>query len=241
MDEPPVTQSPDSPAPDVSKSDTASSVPARRKSFVRELPILVLLAFALAVLVKTFLVQAFYIPSESMVPTLEVGDRVLVNKVVYRIRNPERGEIIVFIAHHGERTSFLRRVRSVLFEGLGVTKPADTDFIKRIIALPGETIELRQGAVYITPVHGKQFRLTEPYLDEVADTSSYGPFVVPRGEFFVMGDNRTNSADSRTALGSIARREIVGKAFVRMWPPGRLEFFHRPRYVAGRSVRSRAA
>jgi len=218
------------------------------RSFARELPFLILLAFALAILVKTFLLQAFYIPSESMLPTLQVGDRVLVNKMAYRVREPRRGELIVFIAKHGEPKSFLQRVRSVLFEGLGVTRPSETDFIKRVVALPGETIEVEQGDVFITPVGGERVQIDEPYLDELPDDSSFGPFVVPPDNYFVMGDNRTNSADSRSALGPVPREEIVGKAFVRIWPLGRLGFFHRPDYAAypaeggtGRTTRATAA
>jgi signal peptidase I len=218
----------------------AAAAPAKRGSFFKELPVLVILAFALAILVKTFLLQAFYIPSESMVPTLEVGDRVLVNKMVYHFHEPRRGDIIVFIAHHGEHKSFFQRVRSILFEGLGVTRPADVDFIKRVIGLPGETLKIDHGRVTITPKGGgKPFTLTEPYLSPIKDESSFGPVVVKTGTFFVMGDNRTNSADSRTELGAIARGEIVGRAFVRIWPAGRFGLFHRPHYSAAGYPRSR--
>src|SRR5947207_13895458 len=102
-------------------------------AFLRELPALLLIAFILALLIKSFLIQAFYIPSESMVPTLQVGDRVLVNKLVYRIHPPRRGDIIVFIEDPGPKKAFWGRVRSFLTEGLGVTKPKTLDFIKLAI------------------------------------------------------------------------------------------------------------
>jgi signal peptidase I len=178
------------------------------------------------------MLQAFFIPSESMVPTLEVGDRVLVNKLVYHLHDPRRGDVVVFIAKQGVHRSFFKRLRSILFEGLGVTRPADTDFIKRVIALPGETIQMVEGDIFVTPPGGKKFKLREPYLNSVRDTTSYGPFTVPAGKYFVMGDNRTNSADSRTDLGPIPRDMIVGRAFIRIWPLGRAGFFHRPHYSA---------
>src|SRR5438874_80128 len=125
------------------KQDEEDEKPKKEKhgSFLKELPILIIIAFGLALLIKTFLLQAFYIPSESMVPTLQVGDRVLVNKLVYRIHPPRRGDIIVFIEDPGPKKAFWGRVRSFLTEGLGVTKPASKDFIKRVIGLPGERLQ----------------------------------------------------------------------------------------------------
>jgi len=203
----------------------------KKGSFLRELPILILIAFALALILKTFVVQAFYIPSESMVPTLQDRDRVLVNKLVYRFRDPRRGEIIVFIAEHDrQQKSFWRRVRSFLTEGLGVTTPAERDFIKRVIGLPGETVEVDgDGNVFITPVDGDRFRLEEPYVENV-DASSFGPTPVPDDSYFVMGDNRPASSDSRSDLGPVDRADVIGKAFVRIWPPGRFGFFRTPKY-----------
>jgi len=200
-------------------------------TFFKELPVLILIAFGLALLIKTFLVQAFYIPSASMVPTLQIGDRVLVNKLVYRVREPRRGEIIVFVATHGAATqhrSFFRKVIDNITEGLGVAKPADTDFIKRIIGLPGETLQMRDNVVTITTTSGKKLRLNEPYA--VKDPSQFGPFTVPPDTLFVMGDNRPNSADSRTRLGPIRRRDVVGRAFIKVWPLGRFGLLKRPNY-----------
>jgi signal peptidase I len=232
----------------------AGAPPEKRSriAVVRELPILILIAFILALLMKTFLVQAFYIPSESMEPTLHGclgcnGDRVLVNKVAWRFRQPERGEIVVFIAQHDDaHRSFLSRVRSFLTEGLGVTTPKETDFIKRIIGLPGETVQVTAKGVYVTPVHGKRFKLTEPYIARASTNGTLVPCgrascpqgptfsatKIPAGSYFVMGDNRENSQDSRFR-GPIKRSDFVGKAFVKIWPLGRIGLVHLPAYSAG--------
>jgi signal peptidase I len=190
-------------------------------AFFRELPGLILVAFVLALLIKTFLVQAFYIPSQSMEPTLQVGDRVLVNKFIYAFREPRRGEIIVF---ENPRLDEPDRNPVAAFwhwiiEGLGVSADPEKDFIKRVIALPGQTIEVNRGRVF---VDGK--RIEEPYLNEERDRSEFGPFTVPQGHLFVMGDNRANSQDSRSALGPIPRGKVVGKAFILIWPPSNFEW-----------------
>ncbi|MGH2830892.1 MAG: signal peptidase I, partial [Actinomycetota bacterium] len=146
--------------------EAGESVAQKKKpSFLKELPVLILIAFGLALLIKTFLIQAFYIPSESMVPTLNIGDRVLVNKVVYKIRDPRRGEVIVFVGQQGPKPkrSFLTRFREALTSGLGGAQPAELDYIKRIVALPGETVEVRPEGVTITPKSGSPFTLAEPY------------------------------------------------------------------------------
>lgn len=195
----------------------------RRKpfAFLRELPGLIIIAFLLALLIKSFLIQAFYIPSQSMEPTLEVGDRVLVNKVVLRFRDPHRGEVIVFEnpqAVEPDRNP-LSAFWNWLTEGLGFSSNPEKDFIKRVIGLPGETIEVNRGKVFI---NGKP--IDEPYLNQQADLSDFGPFKVPAGQFFMMGDNRANSQDSRSTLGPIPEDKIVGKAFIVLWPPSRFEW-----------------
>jgi signal peptidase I len=176
---------------------------------------LVVVALLLAFLIKTFLVQAFYIPSGSMIPTLAIGDRVLVEKVSYRFREPERGEIIVFQRPGSERAraGASGQLRSFL-EGLGLAQPdADIDLIKRVIGLPGEKVRVRKGVVF---VNGK--RLDESYAQP--ETRSFPTTVVPKGQLFMMGDNRMNSQDSRfPELGTVPLRNVVGRAFVILWPP----------------------
>jgi signal peptidase I len=190
--------------------------PSGPLAFFRELPGLILIAFVLALLIKTFLVQAFYIPSQSMEPTLLVGDRVLVNKFIYAFREPRRGEIIVFENPRLDEPDRnpLSAFWHWIIEGLGVSADPEKDFIKRVIALPGETIEVNGGRVF---VDGE--RIEEPYLNEERDRSDFGPFIVPEGHLFVMGDNRANSQDSRSSLGPIPRDKVVGEAFILIWPP----------------------
>ncbi|MBI4728465.1 MAG: signal peptidase I [Acidobacteria bacterium] len=209
----------------------ASTPPEKpgRLAFFRELPVLILIAFGLALLIKTFLIQAFYIPSESMEATLLRNDRVLVNKLVYRFREPRRGEIMVFVAERdGRPRSLIRKVTDFLTEGLGVAQPGERDFIKRLIGLPGETLSYRDSVITITRPDGTKLRLREPYAHR--DDRPFGPFKVPAGHYFMMGDNRTNSSDSRFSLGPIRRSDIVGKAFIRIWPPGRAKIFTTPPY-----------
>jgi signal peptidase I len=225
-----------------------------RLSFLRELPVLIILAFALALGIKTFLIQAFYIPSASMEPTLHGctgcnGDRVLVNKLAFRLREPRRGEIVVFVTGAEEarqsKKNFVGRLTGVITEGLGVTPPADVDFIKRIIGLSGDTIQITDSIVTITPSKGRPFKLKEPYISPNKDLSPFGPFTVPKGAYFVMGDNRSNSSDSRVnSFGictekdgktpkipcAVPKRRLVGKAFVRIWPFKRIHLFRDPGY-----------
>lgn len=163
-------------------------------------------ALLVALLIKTFLFQAFYIPSGSMEPTLEVGDRLVVNKVSYRLHDVSRGDVIVFEIPDYE----------VGADGI-------KDLIKRVVGLPGDTIETQDGAVYIN-----DRKLEEPYLPEGTLTGdpaqgnnpSIPRQVVPEGHVFVLGDNRDNSADSRYPFrGPIPLEDIVGRAFVLVWPP----------------------
>jgi signal peptidase I len=190
--------------------------------FLRELPVLLVIAFLLALLIKTFLVQAFYIPSASMEPTLQIGDRVLVNKVVYHLHDPRRGDIVVFQDPHGTvHRSWPSALFHWLTEGLGVRTGEEKDFIKRVIGLPGDRVEIVKGQVM---VNGK--KLKEPYLSKVKDRGTYGPYKVPKDHLFVMGDNRTDSNDSRGTLGFIPLKKVVGKAFVVIWPPSRVGWLH---------------
>jgi signal peptidase I len=157
-------------------------------------------ALVVALVVKTFLFQAFYIPSASMEPTLEKGDRVLVNKLSYDLHDVNRGDIIVF---------------ELPPEKVG--PDGIKDLIKRVVGLPGETIETRDGIVYID---GR--KLDEPYLADGVTTASppIEKQVVPDDHVFVLGDNRDNSADSRFPnRGPIPIADVVGRAFVQVWPP----------------------
>lgn len=178
-----------------------TSTPAKEKdsflSFLGELPVLIITAIVVAWLIKTFLVQPFYIPSGSMEPTLLPGDRVLVSKLSYRFGAPKPGNIVVFIAPE-------------------IAEAVETDFIKRIIGTPGMTVEEMNGRLL---VNGRP--KDEPYTRADNPTASFGPATVPSGKVFVMGDNRGNSKDSRY-FGAIKEKSLVGKAFFVYWPPNRV-------------------
>jgi signal peptidase I len=211
------------PSPDGEQGKKAGGKPPRKRgplAFLTELPVLLLVAFVLALLIKSFLLQAFYIPSESMEPTLGVGDRVLVNKVVYRLHPPRRGDVIVFADPNPEPAPDQNPVSAFwhwLTEGLGVSTSPEKDFIKRVIGLPGETVEVKRGEVFID---GE--RLDEPYLSPLEDDDDFAPVEVPPETLFVMGDNRPNSNDSRRGLGFIPYDKVIGRAFVLIWPPSRV-------------------
>jgi signal peptidase I len=204
-------------------------------SFFAELPVLILIAFVLALLLKTFLVQAFFIPSSSMEPTLQIGDRVLVNKVVHHLREPRRGELLVFTERGEEpltepdRNAVARLIES-LTAGLGLAPPDERDFIKRVIGLPEETVEIRDGTVYADGVAVPEATLTEGGYLSAEDLTDFGPLEIPAGEYFMLGDNRPQSADSRFTLGTIPEEDVVGRAFVVIWPVDRLARLSIPDY-----------
>ncbi|MGH9284873.1 MAG: signal peptidase I [Acidimicrobiales bacterium] len=192
---------------------------------LRELPVLFAIAAVIAYLVKTFLAQPFYIPSGSMLPQLEINDRVVVSKLSYRLHDPNRGDIVVFDAPGqvaGARSdgggNLVVRVVRGLGEAVGVVQPSTEEFIKRVIALPGETVEARAGRVHVNGL-----LLVEPYLPPGTETADFGPAVVPEGGLWVMGDNRGNSMDSRS-FGAVERGTVVGRAILRVWPLGRSAF-----------------
>lgn len=167
-----------------------------------EWALIIIAAVGIAVLVRAFLFEPFFIPSESMVPTLKIGDKVLVNQMSYRLHDIHRGDIVVFEAPPGEQT------------------PGVKDFVKRVVGLPGETIQEKAGdGVYI---NGK--KLEEPYLPEGTVFKDYGPITIPKGQIFVMGDNRAESKDS-TVFGPIPESSVVGRVFLCYWPLGRFGFF----------------
>lgn len=201
---------------------------------VAELPLLIVLAFAIAVVIKVFLVQAFFIPSASMSPALVRGDRVLVEKVGYRFGDPSRGQVIVFARETAGRPPDLpwtEDVRNFFRELLGLPTGEETDFIKRVVAVGGDVISYK-GSDRTLTVNGDE--VDEPYVKGGRDTGSTmimtsnckamkleprdGGCRVPAGTVFVMGDNRSNSMDSRV-IGPVDVDQIVGKAWLIVWPP----------------------
>ena len=175
-----------------------------------------------ALVLKAFVAQAFSIPSPSMEPQLLVGDRVAVSRIAYRLHDPNRGDIIVFPAPGSapDGSALPARLLEDVAEGIGVNEPDEEELIKRVIGLPGETIEGRDGHVVID---GRV--LIEPYLQPTVTTSDFGPVTIPEGRVFVMGDNRGDSHDSRYSdIGTIDEDTIVGRAIGRIWPPHRRAF-----------------
>ena len=194
----------------------------RRGTFWREFPILIAVAIVVAVVVRAFVMQTFFIPSQSMEHTLNINDRVLVNKLVYDFRAPRRGEVIVFKAPSN-------------WDG----DPTERDFIKRVIAVAGDHVVCCDAKQRIM-VNGQP--LDEPYIfhddDGLVDLASDEPFdvTVPGGRLWVMGDHRSQSGDSRQHylqtkdpdIATIAVKTVVGRAFVVFWPVTRAKWLKVP-------------
>lgn len=156
----------------------------------------IVVAFIMALIIRAFFLQVFWIPSSSMEPTLDIKDRIVVNKVAYHFRSPKRLEIVVF-----------RQVNS--------SDNQKRDLIKRVIGLPGETLLIKDGKISI---NGQP--LVETHLMN-EDFANFGPVTVPPDSYFVMGDNRPASADSRY-WGFLPKANLIGPAFLRLWPLTRL-------------------
>jgi signal peptidase I len=200
---------------DAGRRSRLSEKGRKTRRTIIEWTILIGSALLIAILIKTFLFQAFYIPSESMKPTLNVGDRVLVNKVSYHLHDVNRGDIVVFETPPKAK------------DANGDIK----DLVKRVIALPGESFSAHNGVVFING-----HPLKEPYLQKDVQTCApnSGPTCsngegdiaatkIPSDDILVLGDNRTASKDSRF-FGPIKESSIVGRVFVRIWPLNDLGF-----------------
>lgn len=176
----------------------------------RELPAVLCLTLVLAVLVKTFLLQAFYIPSPSMTPTLLVDDRVLVSKLSHSF---DRGEVIVFDSplHEHVSESLPEKVLRNLREVVGVQHPT-AHLIKRVVAVGGDQVEVREGQVWVNGM-----AQVEPYLPAGSRMEDMTPRLIPADHLWVMGDNRDNSRDSRW-FGPIPVEIVTGKVVFRLWP-----------------------
>jgi signal peptidase I len=187
-----------------------------RRRFLAELPFLLVAALVLTILVKGFLMQAFFIPSRSMEPTLDVGDRVVVNRLAYRVGDPGHGQVVVFLRPTGidrdQPRGLLSWFRRAVAQGLGGTPPGSEDLIKRVVGVPGDEVEGRDGALWR---NGK--RVEEPYLRRTGFTSDFDPVRIKPDHFWVMGDNREDSADSRV-FGQVHRSALVGRAVFTVWP-----------------------
>jgi signal peptidase I len=245
-------QTPEDPAgQDQQPQDTAAAATAdkpqevaagqrKRRPFWRELVILVVLAMAIALLIKTFVVQAFYIPSSSMENTLLIGDKVLVNKLVYHVRPIRSGDIIVFngegswepVNHHKASSNPVARVYDdtlgALFHSIGGlfgTAPGQTDFIKRVIGVPGDHVRCCNSQGQMT-VNGVAMHERSYLYPGAAPSQIHFNITVPKGRLWVMGDNRAVSDDSRLHTsdpggGTVPENKVIGRAFMIVWPPSR--------------------
>ncbi|WP_433218306.1 signal peptidase I [Microtetraspora malaysiensis] len=201
----------------------------KKSSFWKELPVLIVVALVLALLIKSFVVQAFYIPSESMENTLLVNDRVLVNKLVYHVRDIERGDTVVFSGVDSWEGEVPQEKPSNpvagFFRWVGTSFgliPGEKDYIKRVIGVPGDTVKCCdvQGRITVngTPLDEKSYL----YPGDAPSLSNF-EVKVPEGRLWVMGDHRSVSLDSRSHQGdpgggTIPIEQVIGRAFVIVWP-----------------------
>ena len=166
------------------------------KAFLREILGTLILAIIVFFLLRVT-VQSSVVLYSSMEPTLQEGQWILVNKVTYHFRQPQRGDVIIFPNPNNP----------------------DENYIKRIIGLPGETLEMKEGMVYIQKEDGTFLTLDEPYIQQISDPSFEGD-IIPEDEYFVLGDNRNNSIDSRQGW-TVERKSVMGKAWLSIWPPSK--------------------
>jgi signal peptidase I len=232
--------------------DEGPDAPARRRrrgrSFWRELPVLIVIALVIALVIKTFVVQAFFIPSSSMENTLDIGDKVLVNKLVYHFRSIQPGDIIVFNGDGSwepEPTSGTRssdpvvRLYDVALEplfhaiaGLFGTSPGQTDFIKRVIGVPGDHVACCNASGDVT-VNGVALHEQSYLFPGNPPSMQRFSITVPSGRLWVMGDHRSISWDSRGHMddpggGTIPENMVIGRAFMIVWPPSRWRILQIP-------------
>ncbi|MBB6438358.1 signal peptidase I [Streptomyces candidus] len=219
------------PRNDGSSEDEGTKAARKPRSFWKELPLLIGIALVLALLIKTFLVQAFSIPSESMQETLQKGDRVLVDKLTpWFGAEPERGEVIVFHDPGDWLTNTAVAEPNVFQKALSfiglMPSAEDKDLIKRVMAVGGDTVECKAGGS--VTVNGKALDDKSYIAPKGApcNDNPFGPLKVPDGKLWVMGDNRSDSMDSRyheelTTKGFVSTDEVVGRAFVVAWPINR--------------------
>jgi signal peptidase I len=221
---------PSSPVREDARAEPARS---RRTSWI-ELVLLVALTLAVAGLIRTFLVQPFFIPSESMENTLRVGDRVLVDKLSYRFHDIHRGDVVVFngldsftpeVQVDESSNPVVRGLRSV-GAAVGVAPPGEKDFIKRVIGVPGDRVACCDPQGRVT-VNGKSLDEADYVFPGNVPSEAAFDVTVPAGRLWVMGDHRAASADSRAHTGdpgggTVPEDKVIGRAFSVVWPPGNM-------------------
>jgi signal peptidase I len=226
--------------PDEPGSGKESDSGKKSGSFWRELPVLVGIALVLALVIKAFAVQAFYIPSASMENTLKIGDRVLVNKIVYHTREVARGDTVVFSGldswdpevTYSQPSNPISKVLHAIGGAFGLV-PGEKDYIKRVIGIPGDRVRCCDAGGHIT-VNGVPLQETAYlYPHNKPSGQQFGPITVPPGRLWVMGDHRDVSYDSRGHLGdpgsgTIPEDRVIGRAFVVVWPLSRVKMLPIP-------------
>jgi signal peptidase I len=217
----------------------------RKKSKLRENIEAIVFALAIALFIKTFIVDVYKIPTGSMIPTIEVGDFIVASKFIYgakipftnkrlpAVRDPRRGDIIIFLAPYYDPPNIVIQLFTpvvyTLTLGFVNIDPQPKFYVKRCIGLPGDEIEIINKEVYLNnkpmkgwwPEYHADPEIIPPGDSLMNNRDFYGPVVVPKGQYFMMGDNRDRSNDSRF-WGFVDRNEIYGKALFRYWPPGRM-------------------
>ncbi|MGH3251439.1 MAG: signal peptidase I [Trebonia sp.] len=223
---------------DPPEGDEGTKSGKRRRSFWRELPVLVIVALVLALLIKAFAIQAFFIPSASMENTLEIGDRVLVNKIVYHLRSIHRGDIVVFdgtgswdIGKPPASSNVFTKAGDELAGLVGISHDPSI-YIKRVIGLPGDRVACCSSQGQVT-VNGVPLSEGSYLYPGSAPSAQKFAVTVPPGRLWVMGDNRSVSYDSRGHVGdpgggTIPVSGVIGRAFVIIWPPSRWGFLNIP-------------
>lgn len=210
---------------DLGHAELEFVVPAPSGFAIAEMMESIIYAFLVAIIIRIFFFQTFWIPSGSMEPTLYEGDRIIANKLVYRLREPERGEVIIFkvfqpAGRGGSGRLTLQEALAASAQGPSGKQTNSAievqDYIKRVVGLPGDVVEVDGGEVYI---NGEA--LLESFDTRPPDYDNYGPVTVPPGEVFVLGDNRSNSQDSHV-IGTVPIRNIEGRAEAVFWPPKRI-------------------
>lgn len=162
------------------------------RDYIIELCGTLLIAFVLAMFLRAWVIEGRIVPTGSMLPTIQLQDRIMVNKFIYKFEEPQKGDIVVF--HPPDEIN------------------SNEDFVKRLIAVPGDKVEIKEGKLYINDE-----AQAEPYVIQSMDYE-YGPVVVPTNSYFVMGDNRNHSYDSHAWGSWLTRDHIIGKAFITYWP-----------------------
>lgn len=210
MHNPPPSEESEIPAAETPDQGSTHNPPKKHAKSL-ELIETIVVAVLLAILIRATVAEARFIPSGSMIPTLAIGDRLVVEKISYYFADPDRGDIVVFYPPNPAQQELSAGGRFLRW--LGFTREAA--YIKRVVGLPGETLSVRDGQVYINNEPLKEHYTEFPALDETPPTQ------IPENHYFMMGDNRNNSKDSR-AWGSMPRENVIGKAFFRFWPVSRL-------------------